>query len=80
MAMPRCSSTTGKTAFFCVLARKKLNKAIIIRPQHIETMTAVCNGSHINGTAKVIATTNFVKNVEKVAAQMCSLVDSGSRS
>ena len=80
MAIPRCSDTTGKTAFCCDLARNQLNNPIMSRPQPMDTITAVCNGSYITGTANVRATTNFVRNVEMVADQMCSLVESGSAS
>ena len=77
IAIARCSAMTGNTAFSCDRASKKLNKAMTIRPQHIDASTAVSKGSNKSGTAKLIATKNFVRNVEKVAAQMRSLVDSG---
>ncbi len=53
---------------------------ITTRPQPTDTATATGSENHNRGTAKLSATMSFVKNVQIVAAQMCSCVDSGSDS
>jgi len=53
---------------------------ITSNPQDTQTMTAVCRGSHRSGKAKLSATTSFVTNVQMVATQIWSLVESGSAS
>lgn len=80
MAISRCSVITGSALIRCMRARYALNKVITSNPQDTHTVTAVCRGSHRSGKAKLSATTSFVTNVQIVAAQIWSLVESGSAS
>ena len=49
-------------------------------PHAIDAITARSSGRSSNGTAKLRANTNLFKNVDTVAAQICSVVDDGSAS